>query len=628
MAAPAELEVAHGLLQSARVRASKGHFDAGARLAERARELFFAADAVAPAFEAARIAAELRARCGDLAGARELHEWVVEEGDRAERFSDVAQARSELGSIAEATGDLHRAVQEHDSAYIAASRSERPDLVAMARGNLGRLLQRQGDLRAARAHLEAARDGFRSAGVASGAINAMICLGDLERQLGQLSAARTTFLGAVGAAHDIGHDRLEALASLNLGHAARDLGEREAAVVAFERASELAGPIAEPLVQGGARLGLGLVLADNGPADIAYQHFEAAEAIFLSFGNVQTAVAATVNAAAIACRMGRLNEGHRRMRKALTTLEEIGDTRGEHEVGLALAEVALAMGHVDETHSLLARYDEPAIFGPRMVRRQQLLETRLAARALQVDLAVSLLQARGADTAAPSAEQDSAGQDGAQQAELTAGESFALSMLRVEIGLLAGQRGVLDEAMSLAAGVEAHSAPREAAAAANIVGLVLLWLGELESALASFVHASSLWRRLGERIGLATALDGCARVQLLLGLSVELPELRELCDELRDGGATDSADGLALLIGVAQHAEAMQRGELPEELGVAADTLARRARRGNRLAVWADLHLIARVLEDDDAAEEAAELARASSPAAPMWAWPVESAPS
>lgn len=600
MGGPPDLEIAQGMLRGARERLAAGQLDAAASMAERARDLFHAAEAVGPACEAARLAAATRMRRGDLGGARALYEWVAEEGQADALAHEVALARTELGGIAEAAGDLRQALDEHIAAFSAAVSSDRVDLQAIARGNLGRLRQRSGELEAARADLEASRAGFLEAGVPSGAVNATICLGDLCRQEGHIDQARARFEQAQREAAELGHVRLESLAALNLGHAARDQGDRDAAARAFERAAELAERTREPLVVGGARLGLGLVLAEVGPIGPALTHFEAAEAVFLGAGNAQAAIAATVNAASLSCRLGDLHAGRERMIKAIEVLEVIGDGRGSHEVGLALAEVAVAMGQLGEAETLLERYADASRFATRLGRRRALLEARLAARALQIDSAVAAL----AEADHPS---------------LQGSEAFGHRLAALEIGLLAGQRGVQGEAMALCDETDERENPREAAAGRTVAGLCAYWLDERELAREQLEEAVRLWRRVGETVGLAAALELQARLDLLDGGPLDVDALEPVEAVLREGGALDTADGIALLLRIHAHRQAVQRGELPEGADDLLELLGRRIRRIHRLGVWSDLHLIARLFGDAEAADEADALAADGAPAAPAW---------
>lgn len=592
--------MARGLLRGARERMAAGQFDAAAGLAERARDLFHEHEAIGPSCEAARVAAATRMRRGDLGGARALYEWVAEEGAAGELAHEIALARTELGGIAEAIGDLRQALDEHQASSLAAERSERQDLIAIARGNLGRLRQRSGELDQARLDLEASRDGFLAAGVLGGAINATICLGDLCRQEGRLDDARQAFEQALAQADGAGSTRLASLAALNLGHVARDLGDRDRAARAFERAADLAEETGEALVIGGARLGLGLILADAGPIEPALQQFEAAESVFLASGNAQATIAATVNAASLSCRLGELQSGRERMVKALEVLGAIGDGRGEAEIGLALAEVAVAMGDLSSAQDYLERFAEAGRFATRLERRRTMLEARLDLRALLPESAAATLA-------------------GAEDPAASGSELFAYRMARIEVDLLLGERGVLEEAMVLADEADAGVAPREAAAAATLAGHCAAWLGVFDVAEARLGAAIRLWERTGERMGLAGALDALARVHILLGRQPETDRLVVLEAALRAGGAVDAADGIALTLALVDHLRAERADESPEDLGAMATPLAQRSRRGHRIGVWSDLHLIARVLDDLEAVEEADALAADGRPAAPAW---------
>ncbi len=597
-----ELEVAKGLIASARQRLDANQLDAAMRLAERARDLYFGADDVQGACTGARLAAVARSRRGDLGGARELYEWIADEAGHTDLQGWVATARTELGNLAELTGDLLIARREHLAAEVAAGASGRDDLIAMTRGNLGRVRQRLGELELALADFDAALARFQAAGSAMGAINARICIGDVCRQLGRIDEASAAFDQAWSEARAVGHERLEALAALNVGHAARDLGRRDQAARAFARTLELGEATGDEHLLGGGRLGLGLLLAETGPAEEALAQFEAAEQAFLAAGQLSNVVACAVNAAAITCRLGALADGRGRMERALSVLENVADARGAAEVRLALAEVALAMSEASSAESFIADANADE-HGPRVQRRAGMLGLRLALRSMEIETALAL---RATVTGL--------GED------LSVSERFALDLIEVEIDLLTGTRGVLDRAVGVADGLDARTTPREAAAAAATVGAVALWLGAFDLAAEKLAHAARSWDQLREPLGQAAALDALTRLALLTGAAVDVPALAERAARLDDLGALDAAQSLRVLTAIAQVRD--QRLASPEDDGTEAvdAALLARVRSGHRLGLWSDLWLAATVLRDADFAMEAESMQRELEIWAPAWA--------
>ena len=597
-----ELEVAKGLIANARQRLDANQLDAAMRLAERARDLFFGADDVQGACTGARLAAVARSRRGDFGGARELYEWIAEEGAANELHGWVATARTELGNLAEMSGDLHIARGEHVAAEAAANASGRDDLVAMTRGNLGRVRQRLGELDLAHEDFITALDRFVAAGSPMGAINARICIGDVCRQLGKLEEASEAFDLAWNEARAVGHERLEALAALNVGHSARDLGRRDQAARAFSRTLELGESTGDDHLLGGGHLGLGLLLAETGPAEDALAQFEAAERAFLAAGQVSNVVACAVNAAAITCRLGDLADGRARMERALLVLESASDARGAAEVRLALAEVALAMADAASAEEFIAAADADE-HGPRVQRRAGLLGLRLALRSMEMETAFALRATVGR-----------LGDD------LSVSERFAFDLVEVELDLLSGARGVLDRAVGVADGLDARATPREAAAAAATVGAVALWLGAYDLAAEKLAAAAESWEHLREPLGQAAALDSLARLALLTGAPLDVGELGARASRLDDLGAVDAAHSLRVLIAIAQ--VRAQRSETPEDdqTDVVDAALLARVRSGHRLGLWSDLWLAATVLRDADFAAEAEGMQRELEIWAPAWA--------
>lgn len=597
-----ELEVAKGLIANARQRLDANQLDAAMRLAERARDLFFGADDIQGACTGARLAAVARTRRGDLGGARELYEWIADEAASNDLQGWVATARTELGNLAEMTGDLLIARREHLAAEAAAGASGRDDLVAMTRGNLGRIRQRLGELDLAHADFLAALARFQAAGSAMGAINARICIGDVCRQLGRIDEASEAFDVAWSEARAVGHERLEALAALNVGHAARDLGRRDQATRAFARTLELGDSTGDQHLLGGGHLGLGLLLAETGPAEDALGQFEAAEKAFLAAGQVSNVVACAVNAAAITCRLGDLADGRARMERALEVLENVGDARGAAEVRLALAEVALAMSEATSAETFIAKANADD-HGPRVQRRAGLLGLRLAMRAMEIETAHVLRTSVGG-----------LGDD------LSVSERFALDLVEVELDLLTGARGVLDRAVGVADGLDAHTTPREAAAAAATIGSVALWLGAFDLAAERLDAAWRAWERLREPLGQAAVTDAQTRLALLTGGAVDVPALTARAGHLDALGAVDAAQSLRVLVAIAQLRD--QRAMTPEdrETDAVDAALLARVRSGHRLGLWSDLWLAATVLRDADFALEAEAMQRDLEIWAPAWA--------
>ncbi len=602
MATSSDARLARSLLASARERLQAQQLDVAGRLAERARDVFVDAGDLQSACAAARMAAVARARRSDVGGARELYEWIAEEAEPAAMHGWAATARTELGSIAETLGDLHGALDQHERAAVAAGQAHRADLVAMARGNLGRIRQRFGDLDQAHDDYEAAHQGFLAAGSPLGAINALICIGDLYRQRARLDEAARIFAEAFAAAEREGQPRLAALAALNSGHAARDLGERDRATTMFDRTLEIGAELQDPQLIGGGRLGFGLMLAESGPAEEALAHFEAAEAAFQAAGTLPNAIACAVNAASIQCRLGHLEAGRSRMEQAYKLLQAVGDARGAAEVHLALAEVMTARGDVKGVRAMLETVDV-APHGPRLVRRAAWLRTRIALHGL------SLAEARVA-----LAEATALGE------ERTATEQFAMDLAQLEMSVLAGERGVLDRAMTLRHGDGKALGPREDAAATAIAGWVATWVGALDLGAELLTEAVALWGQLGEPIAIAAAEDMRARVTLLSRTPVNVAALRERAVQMRTAGATDVADSLEITALVGACVAEAPPGETPSAVArKLRQALRMRIAQGRLQGAWQDACLAAAVLDDVRWLREATSLEAGQRLCRPAW---------
>lgn len=566
----AERDVGVELFKQAEQRAAAGDTAVAARLASRARDVLMDAQDPDSACAAASLEAHIHMRSGDLASANAAIDWALAEAEQRGLISRQLSALSDKGALLEMVGDLSAAVAAHRQVLDVQRTIDNPLGVAAATGNVGRLLTRLLRADEASALLDESLRLYREADNEPGVINALICIGDLERGRGELQAAEAAFGQAIDRCTDGRFAPLRAVALLNYGHILRDRGRAEEAIEAFGDSRVLSTHVGDLRGVARARLAEAMALADSQTPARSLEAFTEAEQAFLTIGQPAGALAATVNRSAVLCRVGRLTEGRDGLAHARTLLLRMGDEQAALEVGLALAEVEIALGRIGAAEGLVAELDAAA-GGPRLALRKGLISARLSLRAgLLADARDQL--------------------ERSLVPEASLGERFACDLFGVELAILSGDPRAAEGLAALLETADPTDQPREYAAARGTNGQFELWRGDLALAEASYAEAVGRWEALGERLAVLQSSGGLWRARALAGRPPAAEEVQAAADELRELGAADMAASMGTLARSLAAARDVGAGGDPS-LGAAAvaEAVFELLRSGNRVAAIIEL---------------------------------------
>ena len=576
------------LFKVAEQRAAGGELDVAARFAERARDVFVDAAELDAACAAASLQGRIRLRAGDVSTAEECFTWVTEQAREAKLPERELAAMTELGALYEVTGNVPGALACHESVLQRYRDGGNQLGTANALGNVGRLLTRLGEADRAAEMLREALATFEAAGEPAGMVNSMICLGDLARMQGELSVAFAAFNDAVARCSEGPIRQLRTVALLNLGHVLREMGQREDALATIEESRDLARELGDVQGIARARLGEAMARADSRAPKESIAAFEEAEAAFMQIGQPPAALAATVNRAAVLCRIGELREGRDALIHARQVLRGVGDDRGAVEVGLALCEVLIALGQVGESTALLNTL-ACTEHGPRLALRAGMLNARLAMRTGALADAAQLLRT-------------------GEIAELSVPEAFAVRLMGAEIATVSGDFDGADSVLDdLLAGLDPMGSPREHAAARMGKAGLAMWRGDLVQAGVRYSDASRAWLELGESIPHLQCTLATLRVDALTGEDPTqaahdvLAKLRET----QSADATDSATACCAALTIKhERATLADKTEDDDDADAILIALKPLLDRGNKLAVIAELAFAATLLGDAALFEE------------------------
>ncbi len=535
--ANSERAVAVELFRQAGKRLQQGQLAVAARLAERSREVFVLAGDTEGACAASSLVGRTRVREGRLDAAHAAFTWAQQEAARRGLQARELAALTELGALHELSGELPAAVAVHRT-VLERQRARADNVgIAIAAGNVGRLLPRlaprqEGNPQRlhedARGLLLEAMQRFETAGNVSGMANALICLGDMERASGRLEAAEQAFSQVVQRTRQE-QPALHALALLNLGHVQRDRGRLSEALASLSTSLEVAHGVGDRQGAARARLALAMAGADERPLKETEATFALVEAEFRAIGQPAGVLAATVNRAAILCRLGQLSQGQALLENARSRLETQGDRLAVLEVSLALAEVAITQGDAARAETLLRAVPIDKC-PPRLLVRRRLLSARLLLRALQLDQAAALLAEIDPDA-------------------LSEPERFGLALMLAEIGTLRGDVAVVAALAGLAQGASPNS--RDALAVQAAQAADAFWRGQLAVTVREATASAEAWQARGEVLPAVVARSLAWRAALLQGQPLDPADVDAALEVATQADAHELQAGLRLLQAIA-----------------------------------------------------------------------------
>jgi hypothetical protein len=417
-----------------------------------------------------------------------------------------------------------------------------------------------------------------------------------------LEAAERAFAEAIERAGKDQLTMLRAVAQLNYGHILRDRGQAAAALEAFDASLEISQAVGDLRGVARARLAQALALADSSTPEASLGAFVEAEQAFVSIGQPAGAIAATVNHAAVLCRIGQLVQGRAGLESARAALAEAGDQRAALEVGLALADVYLAMGDAGAAEKLLDAL-EPAPGGARLVLRKALVSARLSVRAGLLSDARRLV-------------------DDARMDETSASDHFAIGLHDAEVAILSADPRAPELIAALLTLADPDEHPREYAAARMANGQYELWRGELELAEASYREALGRWQAIGEALPIVFAHGAIWRTEALAGRPPPSGPVYEAVATLADHQANDAAAGMRAMAATLATLSGLEMSD-PDDEGAGPDAIAAAVlpllSSGNRLAATIELAFAARMTGDAALADEARRLFSSSEVTPPSW---------
>ncbi len=397
---------------------------------------------------------------------------------------------TELGATLELAGNTAEAIAAHREVLALSRQVRQPIKMGIACANIARLLPRMALPERRGAAIAEARALLREAGRVFTALakprlagNVLITLGDLERTAGNLLAARAALTDASTQAAQSGDSALAAAALLNLGYTERDLGDNRAASQHFGQSRVQAQRCNDRLADARAQLAEALLGSDAMSPQDAIVAFAAVEAAFVAIGHPQGALPATANRAAALSRTGRLADAARLLGKVHGQLKAAAERLGAAEIGLSLAELALARGDSAQCEKLIAQAVADRL-PERLAHRLALLQARRAARSLDIaGCQAAVLEAL--------------------HGEPTRGTRFSAALLQAQLDLWLGKPTALDALRGLAQ--QAAEAPRESAAVQSALADALAWTGQTSAAAAAADRARAQWAALEEAAGVAGA---------------------------------------------------------------------------------------------------------------------------
>ena len=598
----ADRDVGVELYKPAAARGAKGEIAGAARLSSRARQVLLEADDLDGACAAALLEGHFHLRAGELQVARECIEWVEHEAEANNLNSRYLSALTDRGALLEMAGDLGGAVEAHQLALGFQREGDDSAGIATSAGNLGRLLTRLLQPDEARELLEESLGLFRQIGNRPGVVNALICIGDLERGAGNLEAAEQALAEAIEQSNTEQLALLRGVAQLNRGHILRDRGQATAAMEAFDASLEVSETLGDVRGVARARLAQALTLADSSTPERSLEAFVAAEQAFLSIGQPAGAIAATVNKSAVLCRIGDLVQGRAGLEAAHDTLLQAGDQRAALEVGLALADVYLAMGDAAGAEGLVERLQAEQ-GGARLVLRKALVSARLSVRSGLLEDARSQVEA-------------------AQIDEASASERFACGLHDAELAILSGDPRAADLLADLLETADPDLNPREYAAARMANGQFEQWRGELELAEASYREALGRWQAIGEALPTLYASGAIWRTEALAGRPPAPAPAFDAVATLADHQAADAAAGMRALATTLATVAGEEAAD-PDDEAMGPDAIAAAVfpllASGNRLAASIELAFAAIITGDEGLVDEARRLFSSTDVVPPRW---------
>jgi eukaryotic-like serine/threonine-protein kinase len=219
--------------------------------------------------EALEVTAGVLSDQGDLAGARQKYEQVLQIRRATGDQGGVAASLNELALLKWQQGDLDGAKQMYDEALISFREVGDQNGVGNALNNEANILYDQGDLGAAMRMYEAARAKFAEIGDKGGQALGLLNIGLVLLNQGDLAGAQSHYQQAAAFAEELGTQSQRATALAGLGDVAYARGDLTEAARKYSEALSIRQQLGEQGTAAETEVELALVTIEEGHADRA-----------------------------------------------------------------------------------------------------------------------------------------------------------------------------------------------------------------------------------------------------------------------------------------------------------------------------------------------------------------------
>jgi tetratricopeptide (TPR) repeat protein len=299
---------------------------------------------------------ECRLGQGDLAGAAEAYERVVEDAMRVGDVRRELMARIHATTCLGARGRIDAASQMLAPALERAQALGDVRLEALALRELAWLEAKQGHVGEAAWAADRAMQAAEQCGDPDTRYRAISVRGLVAAEAGDHATAVSILREALVMARRLSLRRREALETSNLGECLLEVGRLDEAIAAGQAAVAIAVDIRDIAIEGDARVILGRMLVAAGDDEDAREMIEVGRRLCAASGRVEYEAIATVELGGIALREGQVADAlacHRHALELFVGIESGGRWRAE--LGLARALEAARDTTAAAEHAGMAR---------------------------------------------------------------------------------------------------------------------------------------------------------------------------------------------------------------------------------------------------------------------------------
>jgi putative nucleotidyltransferase with HDIG domain len=261
--------LAHGLIEEARVAAASGHRELARRRFESALYLLRSPSQASEAGAILRNIGNLYFEDGDFSAGEDCLAAATAIAELAGDRSALARSKNALAIGYWLRGRLDDAQRLYSEAGREAKAVGDVKLLAMVEQNLGNIANTRGDLPAAIAHYETSLAGYRELGLDDQLGNVLNNMGMAHARLGQWQDAERTYLEALAMCAACGDVRTSLMIEVNRAETLIARGRLPDAKVICERVLRRAQPLNDLRAISETQKNLGVVARNSGSFDLA-----------------------------------------------------------------------------------------------------------------------------------------------------------------------------------------------------------------------------------------------------------------------------------------------------------------------------------------------------------------------